>query len=86
MGNCRLGLNLITGGTIIIREFSILIKIGPVSNKELPDYMKNGKKRQLVYELMNYFISADQNVQIEIITEKSTGKLKDLVLGENIYI
>jgi predicted component of type VI protein secretion system len=95
MGETRLGVDLTTGNKQYFDgEDEILVSIGPLTDKELDDFMPGSKNDEILRLLFDYLLPAHMEVAVDLIQNpvQRITRLKDKenisksVLGFSTYL
>ncbi|MEF9478742.1 hypothetical protein OWR28_14450 [Chryseobacterium sp. 1B4] len=70
LGDCRLGLDMVSGHSYDHYSDHLLLSIGPLKNGRAIEYLHQGKKRQFLDLFCSYFFSADSETEIKILLKK----------------
>jgi hypothetical protein len=77
IGKRRLGLDFVLGSYAESIYPSLLIEVGPVSNKKLADYLPRARNWMVLNELNRFFLPLHMESKIKVIPEKESWKLGD---------
>lgn len=91
LGECRLGVTVVSGNNYNHYHNHIKLLIGPLKHGNLSDYLNEGKSRAFLDLLCDYFFSVETEIEITIrLSEKDENfdlnKQKETVLGFNTRI
>ncbi|MGV2451582.1 UNVERIFIED_CONTAM: type VI secretion system baseplate subunit TssG [Ralstonia mannitolilytica] len=91
LGNCRLGLDIVSGNNYDHYTDHISLSIGPLKNGCFSDYLNEGKYKSFLDLLCTYFFSLETEIEITILLSKEAERFglnatKDTVLGYNTRI
>jgi hypothetical protein len=72
LGNCRLGLDMISGSAYIDYSLYLEFKIGPLKKTSFLDYIHQGKLKKFIELFYEYFLPMEVDVKTTILLEKET--------------
>ncbi|MBT2623741.1 hypothetical protein [Chryseobacterium sp. ISL-6] len=91
LGDCKLGLDMISGNNYDHYSDYLTLSIGPLKNGKLSEYIHQGEKKQFVDLFCSYYFSAEAELEIDIILSKEAERFdmtedKSTLLGYNTRI
>jgi len=89
LGNCSLGMDLVTGGWTTDGNCSLKTIIGPLGQEAIKGFISGGNNDLILDELLGYFISADYEVVKELVVEENCREIvldEGALLGVNSFI
>lgn len=72
LGNCRLGLDMISGSAYMDYSLYLEFKIGPLQKTSFLDYIHQGKLKKFIELFYEYFLPMEVDVKTTILLEKET--------------
>ncbi|CVK17093.1 Type VI secretion, VasB, ImpH, VC_A0111 [Apibacter mensalis] len=84
LGNCRLGLDMISGSAYMDYSLYLEFKIGPLKKTSFLDYIHQGKLKKFVELFYEYFLPMEVDVKTTILLEKETevfNLIQNTILG-----
>ncbi|MFV0305617.1 MAG: type VI secretion system baseplate subunit TssG [Moheibacter sp.] len=67
LGDCRLGLDMISGSTYTDYSLYLEFKIGPLENSYFMEYIHNGGYERLIHKFYEYFLPMEIDVKTTIL-------------------
>ncbi|MBC7391360.1 MAG: type VI secretion system baseplate subunit TssG [Opitutaceae bacterium] len=88
LGECGLGVDLVTGGVISDGNPSLKISIGPVKQLMIPAFIIGGKSDLLFDELLEYLVGVEYEIKKELLFDRNEREvsLSEAVLGVSLFL
>lgn len=90
LGGSVLGMDSTVGADVYDGEYDLKINIGPLKDRDLPDYLIGGKYETIIDELLDYFIGANyvchKEILIDPLEKQFTLVPGKVIMGVNAFL
>ena len=88
LGECGLGVDLVTDGIVADGDPILKITIGPVKQSIMPDFITGGKNDLILNELMGYLVGVEYEIKKELLFDREgvNVNLSESVLGVSLFL